>query len=104
MTDHYNSMDIQESIHNAEKIINASQIPYAPRTNETYQHFIERIKLHQEIQQQINWNTHVENGRKVWHTHKLPSGCFMCKDTEMIGILIQVITLITSKLPSESHF
>ncbi len=101
--DSYNSLDIQADLHDAEKIINASQIEYAPRTNEKYQHFLERIKIHQEIAHNLNWRTHVENGRKIWHTHKLPAGCFMCNDTTMITVLIQIITIMVLKDP-EGHF
>ncbi len=99
LEDRYNSLDIQESIHNAEKIINASQLDYAPRSAERYTDYIKRIKLHQEIAHNTNWRTHVDNGRKVWHTHKLPSGCFMCNDTQMISVLIQVLTILAYKNP-----
>jgi len=102
LNDKYNSLDIQESIHNAEKIINASQLEYAPRANEKYTNYIQRIKLYQEIAHNKNWKTHVENGRKVWHTHKLPSGCFMCEDTQMISVLIDIITIISLKSDQDS--
>ncbi len=101
--DKYNSMDIQGEIFEASKIINAQQLEYAPRTNETYVHFLERIRMYQEIAHNKNWRTHVDNGRKVWHTHKLPGGCFMCEDTQMITVLIHIITIISLKDP-EGHF
>ncbi len=99
LNDKYNSLDIQANIHDAEKIINASQLEYAPKTNEKYITYLQRIKLYQEIAQSKNWRTHVDNGRKVWYTHKLPSGCFMCEDTQMISVLIQVLSIMAYKNP-----
>jgi len=103
LNDKYNSLDIQESLHNAEKIVNASQLEYAPKSNEKYITYLQRIKLYQEIAHSKNWRSHVDNGRKVWHTHKLPSGCFMCEDTQMISVLIQVLSIMAYKDP-ESVF
>ncbi len=87
--DRHNTIAQQSSIHDYKRIINAS-LQIAPHTGESLSHYIEKLKIHQEISYIKNWETHVDNGRKTWHTHKMPS-CFMCEDQIFISTLIQVL-------------
>jgi len=95
LRDRYSTEDKALDIHDFKTIIN-SDIKLAPDREETLKHYIEKIKIFQEISYQKNWETHVDNRYKVWHTHKLPLGCFMCQDQQFISVLIQVLECISS--------
>ncbi len=99
--DRYSSKEIKVDRHDYSRIVNAN-IKIAPKSGEKLKNYIEKVKVHQEISQEVNWKTHVDNPYKVWHTHKLPMGCFMCKDTEFISVLVQVLELIDKSNPNIS--
>ncbi len=92
--DRYNTVEEQKDINQYKRIVNA-KIPIAPKSGETLEQFIQKIKIHQDIQSEKNWRTHVDNATKTWYTHsKSPLGCFMCEDTQFIGVLVQVLEYI----------
>ncbi len=80
------------------KIVNA-KINLAPVTGDTLEDYIKKIIIYQEIAREKNWNTHVDNPYKTWRTHKLPVGCFMCEDMAFIGVLLQVLQVISHNNP-----
>jgi len=88
--DRYNTLEANQDKNQYKKIINA-KIALAPSTGETLEQYIQRIKIYQKIARDKNWNTHVDNPYKTWHTHKNPMGCFMCDDTQFISVLVQVL-------------
>ncbi len=92
--DRYNTEEKQVDIHDYKKIVNA-QHKLAPESAETLEHYIQKIEIFQKIAADANWDTHVDNSYRTWHTHKLPS-CFMCADTQFIGVLVQVLKVINS--------
>ena len=47
-----------------------------------------RLRQIYSIAYRKNWETHVDNGRKTWYTHKRPS-CFMCEDQQFISVIVQ---------------
>ncbi len=100
--DRYNTLDEPDDPNNYKKIVNA-KINLAPTTEETLAQYLQRIKIYQKISRDTNWNTHVDNPYKTWHTHKNPMGCFMCQDTQFIGVLVQVLQVILDIYP-DLHF
>ncbi len=98
LRDRYNTEEKPLDKHNYKKILNAD-IQLAPRTGEKIKDYITKIKIFQEIARKKNWETHVDNPYKTWHTHKMPVGCFMCEDLQFINVLIQVIQLIQDGHP-----
>ncbi len=100
--DRYNTIDENEDPQNYQRIVN-SKIKLAPSDAESLETYLTRIKIYQNIARETNWNTHVDNPYKTWHTHKNPMGCFMCQDTQFIQVLIQVLQLINDQHPS-IHF
>ncbi len=79
--------------HDYMKIINA-KINISPKTGETLEKYIIKLEAYQQTSAKKNWDTHVDNPYKVWRTHKLPLGCFMCEDQQFIDCLLQVLQVI----------
>ncbi len=97
--DRYNTVKPPEDENQYRKILNA-QLSIAPTSVETLEQYIQKIKIHQKIARDRNWNTHVDNPFKTWHQHKNPAGCFMCNDIEFIAVLVQVLELIQDNYSS----
>ncbi len=98
LKDRYNTVEPNIDKSNYKQIVNAD-IALAPSSEESLRQYVERIKIYQKIASDKNWNTHVDNPYKTWHTHKNPQGCFMCNDTQFIGVLVQVLQVILDKIP-----
>ncbi len=99
--DRYNTNVKQESEHYYKKIVNA-KIKIAPISGEKVHDYIKRLKIYQRIAHDKNWETHVDNGKRTWYTHKLPVGCFMCEDTQFINVTIQVMEILADSNPKFS--
>ncbi len=97
--DRYNTETKQESEHYYRKIVNA-KIKIAPISGEKIYDYIKRLKIYQTISHDKNWETHVDNGKRTWHTHTLPLGCFMCEDTQFITVTIQVLQILADANPT----
>ncbi len=95
--DRYNTKEKNISKHDYMRIINAN-LKIAPKSGQTLTDYIKGIQIHQEIAKEKNWETHVENQYKTWHTHKLPH-CFMCEDIQFISCLVQVLQTINKLYP-----
>ncbi len=96
--DRHSTLDENIDIHAYRRIVNA-KINIAPTSTETLSQYVKKIKVYQEIAHQKNWQTHVDNPYKTWHTHKNPLGCFMCEDTAFIAVMIQVLEVLADKYP-----
>jgi len=83
------------------RIVNAD-IQLSPKSGEKLKDYIKKIKIFQDISYVKNWETHVDNGRKTWYTHKRPS-CFMCEDQQFISVIIQSLQVINKQNPN-IHF
>ncbi len=94
LRDRYSTEEEPLDVHEFKKIVNA-RIKLAPETGEQLKHYIERVQIYQEISHTKNWDTHVDNPYRVWHTHKHPLGCFMCEDQQFIRVLVQVLQVIS---------
>jgi len=100
LVDRHNSEPLAVDINDYQKIINA-KTKLAPIMGENWIKYVDRIKIYQEIARDLNWNTHVDNPYKTWHTHKNPAGCFMCNDTAMISVLVKVLECMASIYPDD---
>ncbi len=100
--DRYNEEQLVVDKHDYERVVN-SELKIAPKGGENWLHYVERLKIHQDIAQERNWKTHVSNGKKVWYTHKKPAdSCFMCDDITFISTTVKVIELMASQYPNNS--
>ncbi len=97
--DRHNTIAQQSSTHDYKRIINAS-LQSAPHSGESLKDYIKKLKILQEISYIKNWETHVDNGRKTWYTHKSSMNCFMCADQQFISVLIQVLQNISHENPT----
>ncbi len=91
--DRWSTVDGTEQKHFYKKIVNA-KIKIAPVSGEKIQDYLKRLKIYQTISHDKNWETHVDNGKRTWHTHSLPLGCFMCEDQQFITVCIQVMEIL----------
>ncbi len=98
LRDRYSTEEKPLDPHDFKRIVGSS-IKLSPETGEKLEHYIERLKIYQEISHTKNWATHVDNPYKVWRTHKIPLGCFMCEDQQFIRVLIQVLEVLLSAYP-----
>ncbi len=98
VTDRINTITQPSNRHDYMRIVNAD-IQIAPKTGEKLKDYIQRLKIFQDIAYRKNWETHVDNGRKTWYTHKRPS-CFMCEDQQFISVLVQSLQVINKQNPN----
>ena len=67
--------------------------PIEGESLDTYQRRImNKIKQWEEI----NLEAHVYNGRKMWYTHKNPSGCWICDGINYLWILQETINQVAN--------
>ncbi len=95
--DRVNTITQQSNKHDYMRIVNAD-LQLAPKSGENLKDYIKKIKIFSDISYVKNWETHVDNGRKTWYTHKRPS-CFMCEDQQFKSVLIQVLQVISKQNP-----
>ncbi len=100
--DNYNTLTEQSSEHDFKRVVNAN-IDYAPHNNETFTQYHARVSIYARIARDKNSKTHILNGKKIWYTHRNPMGCFMCEDSNLIQMLVDVIGYIASETP-DKHF
>ncbi len=98
LRDRYSTEEKSLDKHNYKTIVGAD-IRLSPDKEEKLKHYIQKIKIYQKISYEKNWETHVDNRYKVWHTHKLPMGCFMCEDQQFISVLVQVLECLLDVYP-----
>ncbi len=99
--DNYNTLDEQSSEHDYKRVVNSNN-DYSPHNNETYLQFHARVSIYARLSRDKNTKTHITNGKKVWYTHRNPMGCFMCEDSNLIQLLVDVIGYIASETPDKS--
>jgi hypothetical protein len=60
-----------------------------PTINERLQSYIPRLRktLHQNAN--VSYNSHINP--KMWYTHKLPQGCFICTSDSIANISLDVL-------------
>ncbi len=96
--DRINTITQPSDRHDYMRIVNAD-IQIAPKTGEKLKDYIKKIKIFQDIAYRKNWETHVDNGRKTWYTHKRPQ-CFMCEDQQFISVMVQSLQVISKQNPT----
>ncbi len=95
--DRINTISQPSNRHDYMRIVNAD-IQLAPQTGQILKDYCNKIKVFQNISYIKNWETHVDNGRKTWYTHKRPA-CFMCEDQQFISVMIQALQVIAKQNP-----
>ncbi len=98
LQDKYSSDETRIDVNDYETVVNAGN-DYAPKGGVSWKDYWTEAKIYAKVNQKKNYQTHVENSKKVWYTHRNPMGCFMCNDSELIAILVRVIGLMASKYP-----
>ncbi len=102
MSDQYNQPQ-NENMHRITKMMQSDHILYKPRTGQTWEQYSKELPIHVKYQNDINYKVHIENnGKKSWYTHMKPE-CFMCKDTDMINVLLTVIQMMAKAHPNDIY-
>ncbi len=101
LRDNYNTLD-EQSQEISYNITSTDPESRKPHPKETLAEYASRLSFIVHHQATVNTKTHVTNGKKVWYTHRNPMGCFMCKDNELLAILLQTITHLSIKYPKIS--
>ncbi len=96
--DRWSTVEGTSQKHFYKKIVNA-KIKIAPTSNEKLTDYIQRLEIYQTISHDKNWETHVDNGKRTWHTHSLPLGCFMCEDQQFISVAISILHILSDAYP-----
>ncbi len=96
--DRINTITKPSSKHDYMRIVNAD-LQLAPKSGEKLKDYIKKLIIFHDISYQKNWETHVDNGRKTWYTHRRPS-CFMCEDQIFITTIIQSLQVINKQNPN----
>ncbi len=99
IVDQYNSLDnpYQESDYN--KTILETDTEWLPKKGETYQSYVARATIYAKLASKHNIQSHINGPKGAWWTHRNPSGCFMCEDTNLISCLINILQIISKKYP-----
>ncbi len=90
LTSQYNNVQLKDP--NDYKNVTNANVTYSPYKGEKWAEYAMRIAIYADINAKKNRLTHIDSPRKSWWTHRNPAGCFMCEDTNLISMLVRVIT------------
>lgn len=85
------------------KLVQGSTLRYSISDGEQLSKYIERLRVHVEMQAEKNVKKHIHNmGRGCWFTHKdkMGEGCFMCEDLNLYHYLFTLIEYLSAKYPN----
>ncbi len=87
-----------------ERVTN-SNLRIKPKKNQLWKDYMIELKIHIDVQNHRNYQTHVIKGvrGRPWYTHTRGDGCFMCTDMEMHLIMYEIMLLMTLQYP-ENRF
>ncbi len=101
LTSQYDTKEENREIYDYKDITNAN-IEFTPHKSETWKDYSNRIKIYAKISAEKNRLTHIDGPRKAWYTHRNAAGCFMCQDTNLISVLVRIVSLMGAKYPKNT--
>lgn len=101
ITDQYNSLDNKIEEEDFERILKAD-LEFAPKKGESFESYHSRAKIYAQYNAKTNIKTHILGPKGAWFTHRNPSGCFACSDTNLIAVLLQTIKLMVLQHPKDT--
>lgn len=72
---------------------------YAYQSGESLERFLLKLEVHAETIMGNNIRLHMKGPKGPWYSHRRPDGCFMCKDVELIGYLMNIIRYFVQQNP-----
>ncbi len=72
---------------------------YAAKEGQTWQSYIEELKIHKKYVEEKNIATHINGPRGSWYTHRSSASCFMCEDIDFINVIYQAMVLMAKQYP-----
>ncbi len=97
--DQYNTLEKRDYTY-TETIIN-SDLEYAPSRGQSWHSYCIEAIIYAKTGFKTNERSHIKPPKGAWYTHRMPQGCFMCADQNLISVLIDVIKVMSSKYPNE---
>ncbi len=100
LVDRYNTEDNIIDRNDVEHLLNSS-LRYTPEPHQNLSQYTKELEMHVKYADDKNTKTHI-TGVKMWHTHRNPSGCFMCEDIALRHVMLRVIQYLASVSPNQS--
>ncbi len=97
--DQYNTLEKREYTY-TETVIN-SDLEYAPTKGQSWHSYSIEAAIYAKTGFKTNERSHINTPKGPWYTHRMPQGCFMCADQNLISVLIDVIRIMSSKYPTQ---
>ncbi len=97
--DQYNTLEKPEYTY-TEPFIN-SDLEYAPSKGQSWHSYSIEAEIYAKTGFKTKERSHINPPKGAWYTHRMPQGCFMCADQNLISVLIDVIKLMSSKYPNQ---
>jgi len=98
-TDQYNSMDNPYIQEDYSREIQSPDTDWQPKKGELISSYYHKLEIYAQINAKKNIQSHILGPKKAWWTHRNPSGCFMCQDTNLIATMLHVIRILSEKYP-----
>ncbi len=97
--DQYNSLRNPYQSQDYNRELNESDTDWLPTENETILSYHARLTIYAKINLKHNVQSHIDGPKGAWWTHRNPGGCFMCDDTNLIHVMLNVIGNLAKKYP-----
>lgn len=78
-------------------------LDFQPIDGEAADGYTRRIANMLQKWENINTEAHIY-GRKMWHTHKNPSGCWLCDGITILWMLYETYNMVCQSLPDNGRF
>ncbi len=99
--DQYNTLEKPEYNY-TESIIN-SNLEFTPSPGQTWESYAIEAQIYQKTNEKISTASHINPPKGAWYTHRMPAGCFICNDANLISVLVQTIAIMASKYPKQKY-
>ncbi len=97
--DKYNTLEKPEYTY-TENVIN-SDLEYSPSKGQSWHSYSIEASIYAKTGLKTSDRSHINTPKGPWYTHRMPQGCFMCADQNLISVLIDVIGLMAHKYPNQ---
>ncbi len=100
MNDNYNTMEKPLDRNDIDKKVYLPH-KYAVKEGQTWQSYVEELKIHKKYVEEKNIATHINGPRGSWYTHRSSASCFMCEDIDFINVMYRAIEMMAKQYPKQ---
>ncbi len=102
MNDQYNTLEESPHISDIDKQVYLPH-KFAPVSGQTWQSYIEQLKIFVKFADEKNIATHINGPRRAWYTHKSSPSCFMCEDVDLRHVMLTAMELMAKQYPKSIY-